>query len=147
MADDLERVKNLVDFMRAEGIVQLILGKDLVHISLHTPPPDTTGMTGIAPERKATTSPAVADASTDKTASCGWKVLAPMTGTFHRAPDPQSPPYVEIGQKVAAGQPLCIIESMKMMYPIEAEKTGIVLAIHAIDAEVVNAEQPLFTLD
>lgn len=74
-------------------------------------------------------------------------VRAPMVGTFYRAPAPDAPPYVEVGQTVEPGQTLCIIEAMKLMNEIEAEVRGRVSAILVENGQPVEYGQPLMTLE
>ena len=74
-------------------------------------------------------------------------VRAPRVGTFYRAPAPDAPPYVEVGQVVEPGQTLCIIEAMKLMNEIEAEVRGRVTAILVENGQPVEYGQPLFTLE
>ena len=69
-----------------------------------------------------------------------------MVGTFYRSPSPSSPPFVEIGTHVKAGDVVCIVEAMKMMNQIEAEKAGIIEAILVNDGEPVEFDQPLVTI-
>jgi oxaloacetate decarboxylase alpha subunit len=75
------------------------------------------------------------------------RVEAPMVGTFYRASQPGSPPFVEEGQPVGAGQTLCILEAMKLMNEVKAEVEGIVRAIHVENAEPVEFGQLLFELE
>ena len=70
-----------------------------------------------------------------------------MVGTFYRAPEPGAPPFVEVGDAVAAGQTLCILEAMKLMNELKAEATGVVRAIHVENAQPVEYGQLLFELE
>jgi len=74
-------------------------------------------------------------------------VKAPIVGTFYRAPSPDDPPFVEVGDEVEEGDVLCIIEAMKLMNEIECETSGTVKEILVEDAEPVEFDQPLFILD
>ena len=74
-------------------------------------------------------------------------ITAPMVGTFYRAPAPDAPPYVEVGDLVEEGQALCIIEAMKLMNEIESEVRGRVVKILVENAEPVEYGQPLFVLE
>jgi acetyl-CoA carboxylase biotin carboxyl carrier protein len=69
-----------------------------------------------------------------------------MVGTFYRSPSPSSPAFVEVGQAVKAGDIICIVEAMKMMNQIEADKTGTIGAILAENGEPVEFDQPLFSI-
>jgi acetyl-CoA carboxylase biotin carboxyl carrier protein len=76
----------------------------------------------------------------------GTVVRSPIVGTFYRSPDPNSPPFVNIGDDVAVGQVLCIIEAMKLMNEIEAEMAGEVTRIHPENGQPVQYGDPLFTI-
>jgi acetyl-CoA carboxylase biotin carboxyl carrier protein len=69
-----------------------------------------------------------------------------MVGTFYSSPAPGSPAFVSVGQKVAAGDVICIIEAMKMMNQIEADKAGTIGAIMVEDGESVEFDQPIVTI-
>jgi acetyl-CoA carboxylase biotin carboxyl carrier protein len=69
-----------------------------------------------------------------------------MVGTFYRSPSPTSGPFVEVGQSVKAGDVICIVEAMKMMNQIEADKSGVVESILAEDGQPVEFDQPLITI-
>jgi acetyl-CoA carboxylase biotin carboxyl carrier protein len=69
-----------------------------------------------------------------------------MVGTFYRSATPGTPPFVEVGSRVKAGDAICIIEAMKMMNQIEADKSGIVTAILAEDGQPVEFDQALITI-
>jgi acetyl-CoA carboxylase biotin carboxyl carrier protein len=73
-------------------------------------------------------------------------VKSPIVGTFYRAPDPNAPPFVNVGDRVRVGQVLCIIEAMKLMNEIEAEVAGEVLKVHHESAQPVQYGDPLFTV-
>ena len=74
-------------------------------------------------------------------------VESPMVGTFYRAPEPGSPPFVEVGDIVAAGQTLCILEAMKLMNEVKADVEGVVRAVHVENAQAVEFGQLLFELE
>lgn len=76
-----------------------------------------------------------------------FTILAPMVGTFYRAPAPDAEPYVQVGTIVEIGQPLCIIEAMKLMNEIESEVRGRVIEILAENAQPVEYGQPLFVIE
>jgi acetyl-CoA carboxylase biotin carboxyl carrier protein len=75
------------------------------------------------------------------------RVESPMVGTFYRAPSPDQPTFVELGDTVAAGQTLCILEAMKLMNEIKADTDGVVRAIHVENAQPVEFGQLLFELE
>ena len=74
-------------------------------------------------------------------------VKSPMVGTFYRAPSPGAKPFVDVGQSVSEGDTLCIIEAMKMLNQIEADKSGTIKAILVDNAQPVEFGQPLFVID
>jgi len=73
-------------------------------------------------------------------------VKSPIVGTFYRTPDPNSPPFVSVGDRIRVGQVLCIIEAMKLMNEIEAEVAGEVVKIHLESGQPVQYGEPLFTV-
>ncbi|CAM5408375.1 Biotin carboxyl carrier protein of acetyl-CoA carboxylase OS=Afipia felis OX=1035 GN=accB PE=4 SV=1 [Afipia felis] len=77
----------------------------------------------------------------------GKEVVAPMTGTFYRAPSPDKPPFVEVGSIVRAGQPLCVIEVMKLFTTINAECDGRIVQIAAENSELVEFGRVLFVIE
>ncbi len=98
---------------------------------------------GPAPASPASTGPAATPA---EPAANGTVVKSPIVGTFYRAPDPNSPPFVNIGDRVKVGQVLCIIEAMKLMNEIEAEVAGEVVKVHPENGQPVQYGDPLFTV-
>lgn len=77
----------------------------------------------------------------------GFVVRAPMVGTFYRAPSPEAPPFVEIGSEVEAGQPLCVIEVMKLFTTVYAERAGRIVHVGAENAEAVEYGRILFVIE
>ncbi|WP_188883561.1 acetyl-CoA carboxylase biotin carboxyl carrier protein, partial [Alicyclobacillus cellulosilyticus] len=77
----------------------------------------------------------------------GHKVRSPMVGTMYTSPSPDAAPFVTLGQSVKAGDTLCIIEAMKMFNEIEADRAGVITAIHVANGEPVEFDQPLFTIE
>ena len=77
----------------------------------------------------------------------GYEVRSPFIGTFYRAPAPDAAPFTEVGQRVQAGQTLCIVEAMKLMNEIEAEKSGVVREILVSNGTPVEYDQALFVID
>lgn len=77
----------------------------------------------------------------------GEQILSPMPGTFYSASSPESPKYVNIGDKISKGDTLCIVEAMKIMNEIEAEKDGTIKSILVENGQPVEYNQPLFELE
>jgi acetyl-CoA carboxylase biotin carboxyl carrier protein len=96
-----------------------------------------------APVAAAAASAAKAEAKADKP---GTLVSSPFVGTFYRSPSPDSPPFVDVGQKVKKGQVLCIVEAMKLMNEIECELDGTVAEILVQNATPVEFGEPLFRI-
>jgi acetyl-CoA carboxylase biotin carboxyl carrier protein len=90
--------------------------------------------------------PAPAPAAEPAPVSSGHMVRSPMVGTFYRSPSPTSASFVEVGQTVKAGEVICIVEAMKMMNQIEADKSGTIEAILVESGEPVEFDQPLFSI-
>jgi oxaloacetate decarboxylase alpha subunit len=83
---------------------------------------------------------------TDKPAEAGVLLTSPFVGTFYRAPAPEAPPFVEVGQAVRKGQVVCIVEAMKLMNEIESDASGEIIRILAENGQPVEYGQPLFAI-
>ena len=152
---DIRKVKKLIELLEQSNINELEIneGDESVRISrggssvtYAQPAPAPLAVAAApAPTPQPTAAPErTGDASSDEPS--GHAVKSPMVGTFYTAPAPGSPPFVSVGQKVAAGDVLCIIEAMKMMNQIEADKAGTIGAILVDDGEPVEFDQPLVTI-
>ena len=142
---DIRKVKKLIEMMEESDITEIEVkeGEDAVRISRGgVVVPAVPAVSPPAPAMPATGPQPTAPASQVK----GHIVAAPMVGTFYRAPSPGSPAFVEIGDQVKAGDTLCIIESMKMMNHIRAERAGRIEAILVANEDPVQFDQPLFTI-
>ena len=149
---DIRKVKKLIELLEQSNINELEIneGDESVRISrggssvtYAAPAPVPLAAAPAAAQPAA--SPEAADDSPSEELT-GHPVKSPMVGTFYTAPAPGSPPFVSVGQKVAAGDVLCIIEAMKMMNQIEADKSGTIGAILVDDGEPVEFDQPLVTI-
>ncbi|MBP8134115.1 MAG: acetyl-CoA carboxylase biotin carboxyl carrier protein, partial [Zoogloea sp.] len=138
---DLRKLKKLIDLVQESGISELEVteGEEKVRIAKHsTGPAPISYMTqapAAAPALAA--APAVAAAPVEPAQPDGHEVKSPMVGTFYRASAPGAKPLVEIGQTVAVGEVLCIIEAMKLMNEIESDAAGTVKAILLENGEPV----------
>jgi acetyl-CoA carboxylase biotin carboxyl carrier protein len=94
----------------------------------------------------AITAPAAPVDAAAEAARSGTVIKSPIVGTFYRAPDPNSPVFVSVGDRVKLGQVLCIIEAMKLMNEIEAEVAGEIVKIHVENGQPVQYGDPLFTV-
>ncbi len=149
---DLRKLKKLIDLVEESGIAEIEVteGEEKVRITRTTavshavyaaPAPAPVAA---APAPVAPASPAAAPAPALNTANAQ---KSPMVGTFYRAPSPTSPAFVEVGQTVKEGDTLCIIEAMKLMNEIEAEKSGVIKAILVENAQPVEYGEPLFIIE
>ncbi len=152
---DIRKVKKLIELLEESNIdeIEIKEGEESVRISRNAvpavaPPPATYAAPYAPPPPAAAPAPAApaAAAPAAEPAVSGHAVKSPMVGTFYRAPAPGSPNFVEVGQAVKVGDVLCIVEAMKMMNQIEADKAGTVEAILVENGEPVEFDQPLFAI-
>ncbi|WP_446831018.1 acetyl-CoA carboxylase biotin carboxyl carrier protein [Candidatus Foliamicus sp.] len=147
---DLRKVKTLIQLLQESELaeIEVIDGEQSVRIS-------RVSKVGApqATQQTVTVAPAPTDHADEGVASDtetaqpeGEQVTSPMVGTFYASPSPTSPPFVRVGDKVKAGDVLCVIEAMKTMNHIESEHTGEVAAILVENAEPVEYGQPLFVI-
>jgi acetyl-CoA carboxylase biotin carboxyl carrier protein len=153
---DIRKIKKLIELIEETGIAELEIqeGEESVRISRHAPAPpvmplpvsqvayNPAGVMPLAPASGATTSLPPAE-----TPPKGRPLRSPMVGTFYRSASPGAKPFVEIGQAVAVGEIICIIEAMKMFNQIEADQAGVITRILAEDGQPVEYDQPLFLLE
>ena len=153
---DIRKIKKLIELVEESGIAELEIseGEESVRISRNGPaaaPAPVHYAAAPAPMAPAPAAPAAAPAPAAEAAApaapAGHHVLSPMVGTFYRSPSPDAKAFVEVGQSVKAGETLCIVEAMKMMNQIEADKSGVVTAILAEDGQPVEFDQPLVVIE
>ena len=149
---DLRKLKKLIDLVEESGIAEIEVteGEEKVRITRATAAqPVFAAPAAIAPVAAALVAeapaPAVSAAPAVRDLSNAQK--SPMVGTFYRAPGPNAPAFVEIGQQVKAGDTLCIIEAMKLMNEIEAEKSGVIKEILVDNGTPVEYGEPLFIIE
>jgi acetyl-CoA carboxylase biotin carboxyl carrier protein len=147
---DIRKVKKLIELLEASSVdeIEIKEGEESVRISRNTAAPIAMAAAPIpaAPAMPAPAAPAAAPAPAAPAVDTDNAVKSPMVGTFYRSPSPEAPAFVEVGQSVRAGDVLCIVEAMKMMNQIEADRAGTVTAIHAENGEPVEFDQPLITI-
>jgi acetyl-CoA carboxylase biotin carboxyl carrier protein len=153
---DISDLKEILRILEAQDITEFELEQDGVKLRVcrssgagavaavrsHLVP---AGAAATAPPGSPAAPPAEAAAPAEPPAN-GTVVKSPIVGTFYRAPDPNSPPFVSVGDRVKVGQVLCIIEAMKLMNEIEAEVAGEVLKVHPENGQPVQYGDPLFTV-
>ena len=152
---DIRKVKKLIELLEESNIdeIEIKEGEESVRISRNSGPayaPAAAPMYAAPPPAPAAAPAAVpAEAPAAEAAapaSSGHVVKSPMVGTFYRAPSPTSPPFAEVGQTVKVGDVVCIVEAMKMMNQIEADRSGTIEAFLAENGEPVEFDQPLFSI-
>ncbi|MEJ2601835.1 MAG: acetyl-CoA carboxylase biotin carboxyl carrier protein [Gammaproteobacteria bacterium] len=161
---DIRKVKKLIELLDESGIAEIEIteGEEALRISRYpanmmvappvgqfayggapaAPPPDPAA----APESRPSGEDGAA-AQAREAEDEGHVVTSPMVGTFYAAPAPGASPFVQIGDRVKAGDTLCIVEAMKMMNPIEADVDGVIKSIRVQNGEPVEYGQVLFVLD
>ncbi|MGY0559887.1 MULTISPECIES: acetyl-CoA carboxylase biotin carboxyl carrier protein [unclassified Luteimonas] len=160
---DLRKIKKLIDLLEASNLSEIEIkeGEESVRLSrapaapayaapamiavprnepvmpMQSPVQAATGGRATAAEEAADAGPVLPD---------GHVVTSPMVGTYYTAPSPDKPPFVTVGQAVAVGDTLGIVEAMKMFNPIEADAAGTVVAILCENGQPVEFDQPLFVI-
>ena len=153
---DIRKIKKLIELVEESGISELEISEveESVRISRAAPAqaypmmPQAYAMPA-QPQPALATAVASAPAETPAApaAMSGHVVRSPMVGTFYRTPSPDAKAFIEVGQKVNAGDTLCIVEAMKMMNQIEADKSGVVKAILVENGQPVEFDEPLVVIE
>ena len=153
---DIRKVKKLIELLEESNIgeIEIKEGEESVRISRYgNQPAAPVAYAAPAPVAPASAlAPASSEAPAAEAAApaaapvADNAVLSPMVGTFYRSPSPEAPSFVEVGQTVRVGDVLCIVEAMKMMNQIEADRAGTVTAIHVQNGEAVEFDQPLISI-
>ena len=151
---DIRKIKKLIELVEESGITELEVQEEegTVRISRAAPAVAPAAIqyaaAPVAPAAAPAAAPvAAAPAEAPAAEISGHQVRSPMVGTFYRSPSPEAKAFVEVGQTVKVGDALCIVEAMKMMYRIEADKAGVVKAILVNDGEAVEFDQPLIVIE
>ena len=150
---DIRKIKKLIELVEESGINELEIseGEESVRISRGGSVVAAQPMQMAAPAAAAPApAPVAAAPAAEAPASAelsGHIVRSPMVGTFYSAASPESPVFAEVGQHVNAGDTLCIIEAMKMMNQIEADKSGVIKQILASNEDTIEFDQPLFVIE
>ncbi|XQS14890.1 acetyl-CoA carboxylase biotin carboxyl carrier protein [Citrobacter telavivensis] len=154
---DIRKIKKLIELVEESGISELEIseGEESVRISRAAPagsfPMMQQAYAAPMMQQQPALSNAVAPAAEAPAAAAaeisGHIVRSPMVGTFYRTPSPDAKAFIEVGQKVNAGDTLCIVEAMKMMNHIEADKSGVVKAILVESGQPVEFDEPLVVIE
>jgi acetyl-CoA carboxylase biotin carboxyl carrier protein len=148
---DIRKVKKLIELLEESNIneIEIKEGEESVRISRGGSVVAAQAPIQYAPAPAAPAAPAAAaaaEAPAEAAGPTGHAVRSPMVGTFYRSPSPTSAPFVEVGQSVKAGDVICIVEAMKMMNQIEADKSGVIESILVEDGQPVEFDHPLITI-
>ncbi|MEJ6792345.1 MAG: acetyl-CoA carboxylase biotin carboxyl carrier protein [Lacinutrix sp.] len=155
---DLKDIQNLIKFVAKSGASEVKLETDDVKITIKTGSDETTFVQQMPMAQMPQVQMSAAPAATPVAATTETPVAesedskyitvkSPIIGTFYRKPSPDKPLFVEVGQTIAEGDVLCIIEAMKLFNEIESEVSGKVVKILVDDSSPVEFDQPLFLVD
>jgi acetyl-CoA carboxylase biotin carboxyl carrier protein len=160
---DLRKIKALIDLLDKSNLAELEIkeGEESVRLARHSsvapqmmmqaPAMQMHAMEHARPAAPAQPMPAVAATATEaqaknKDVPDGHMIRSPMVGTYYASPNPDSPPFVKVGQTVKQGETLGIIEAMKMFNPIEAEVSGTVRAVLVTSGQPIEFDEPMFVI-
>jgi acetyl-CoA carboxylase biotin carboxyl carrier protein len=159
---DIRKIKKLIELLEESGIAEIEIkeGEEAVRIS-RMPPASAAaqplpgmahlgaapGMVPAAPAAAVSAAVPAAEGAPAKPKPNEHVITAPMVGTFYGSPSPGAKPFVEIGDEIKEGQVLCIIEAMKMMNQIEADRAGRIASVMARNGDPVEFGQPLFIVE
>jgi len=152
---DIRKVKKLIELLEASDVAEIEIheGEESVRISrvssyaqpFMAAPPVAAAPT--AAPAAAPVAPSAGESPASKDELTGHVVRSPMVGTFYRSPSPTAKAFVEVGKKVSAGDTLCIIEAMKILNQIEADKSGTIKQVLVENGQPVEYNEPLFVIE
>ena len=146
---DLSQVKEIIALLKESEIeeIELAQGEMSLRVKNHSIG-GAVAMPAAAPVASTTVATTASETSTAKADDdSAHKLTSPMVGTFYRAPSPEASNFAEVGQKVKKGQTLCIIEAMKTMNQIEADKSGTIKSVLVENGQPVEYGEVLFLID
>ena len=148
---NLKELKELIALMNEHQLVEIELEREGMKIRLRKGGAgvvtDGVSIERIVPAVVAPQGPAAAGPAEAAPKPAGTEIKSPMVGTFYRAPAPEAPPFVEVGQQIEVGQVLCIVEAMKLMNEIKSEMRGRILQIPVENAQPIEFGQVLFVVE
>ncbi len=160
---DIKEIQSLIKFVAKSGATEVKLETPDVKITIRTGPPEGFSETTLvqqipvaaAPASMPASTPATQEAAAPATTADGSSeeeskyitIKSPIIGTFYRKPSPDKPPFVEVGDVIAQGDVLCVIEAMKLFNDIESEVSGKIVKILVEDSSPVEFDQPLYLID
>ena len=144
---DIRKIKKLIEIIEESDIaeIEIIEGEESVRINRYSSAVAPAAPVAIAAAPAAVAAPAASEPVASEPS--GHAVKSPMVGTFYRSASPGSAPFIEVGQSVKEGDTLCIIEAMKILNQIEADKTGVIKQILIENAQPVEYDQALFIIE
>ena len=149
---DIRKIKKLIELLDESGVAEIEIheGEESIRISRSSGAVMAAPMmqAPMMPQMAAPAAPAAAAAPAEekKAEISGHAVRSPMVGTFYRSPSPNAKSFVDVGSKVNVGDTLCIIEAMKLMNQIEADKSGVIKEILVENGDPVEYNQPMFII-
>ena len=151
---DIRKIKKLIELVEESGIAELEIteGEESVRISRGMVATQVAPVAYAAPQVAAAPvaaapSSALGSAAPAAAELSGHVLRSPMVGAFYRSSGPDSAPFVEAGKQVKVGDPLCIVEAMKMMNQIQSDKAGVIKSILVENGDTVEFDQPLFVIE
>jgi acetyl-CoA carboxylase biotin carboxyl carrier protein len=147
---NIKEIKEMISLMNENSLVEMEIEKDGMRIRLKKSTGAGENYNGpILIEREKTAASRAMELPTaaEKEAVKTIEIKAPMVGTFYRAPSPEAPPYVEVGQVIEPGQVVCVIEAMKLMNEIKSEVRGRLIEILVDNVEPVEFGQSMFIIE
>ena len=148
-----KEIQDLINFISDTGLEEVNIETEQLKLKVkrstnaQASAPASIAVT--APAASPTSAPVVAPPTTGESADQGnlLTIKSPMIGTFYRSTNPETPPFVSVGDTVSAGKPVCIVEAMKLFNEIESEISGKIVEVLVEDAQPVELDQPLFLVD
>ena len=147
---DLRKLKSIIDLLKEAGISEIDLPEGEARVRIVYSPDSirtqATPVCTVTPSAQPASTALEAKVDPPVAAPAAETINAPMVGTFYRAPSPGAKPFVSVGQKVRAGETVCIIEAMKLLNEIEAEFDGEIVNVLVENGDPVEFGQPLFEI-
>ncbi|WP_339049599.1 acetyl-CoA carboxylase biotin carboxyl carrier protein [Rickettsiella endosymbiont of Xylota segnis] len=142
---DSEKINQLIKLLNEHGLTEIEFSEGDQSIRIKRQSSSPAQITSLQPSPSSGIMPPASDSLEPEVS--GHRVRSPMVGTVYLAPNPDAPPYVSLGQKVKKGEILCIIEAMKMMNHIEADRSGVIKARLVDNGTPVQYNDPLFIIE
>ena len=151
---DIRKIKKLIELLEESGVAEIEIheGEESVRISRYgqsapvAAAPVTYAAAPAAPQPVVADAPVVASKE-EPVVIAGHQVISPMVGTFYTSPTPGAKAFVEVGQRVNVGDTLCIIEAMKILNQIEADKAGVIVSVNVENGQPVEYGETLFVIE